>query len=65
MNPNKTMMIEVGTFNKLREALDNLRIFAEGIRNDWEEHNPGKEYNPFRVKLIVEAQDILTRTKEG
>jgi len=66
MNPNKEMTIEVSTLTRLqeqnqamREALDDLRIFSESVRDEWQNANPGKEYNPLRLALIDKARAAL------
>lgn len=49
----------VNSYEAMRQALDDMRIFAEGLRDDWEAANPGREYNPLRLKLIAEAKAAL------
>ena len=58
------IVVAVNAHDALILALDDLRVFADGIRDEWQDAHPGKEYNPLRLALIERAQAALTLAKK-
>ena len=55
----------VNAHEAMIKALDDLRIFAEGIRDEWQNDHPEMEYNPLRLALLERAQAALALAKKG
>lgn len=45
------------------EALKDLYVFADGLRQEWEDDNPGREYNPFRMKHLMAAKQAIAQAE--
>jgi hypothetical protein len=48
---------------ELLEALKDLYVYADGVRQDWQANNPGGEYNPFRLKHLAAAKQAIAKAE--